>query len=184
MHLSPGSTPLPSRCASGPNRRRISALGRSALSSPLASTLAFALSIFAEQAGPGVPKSSFVLFMGIAMSITAFPVLARILEEHGITQTYLGSIAIACAAVDDATAWCLLAFVVGVAKAQVGEGLFVAVGTLAYIFIILFILRPLIKRFAMRWTSERLPREAVTVVFVAIVIAHPQRGTVNLLKKL
>jgi Kef-type K+ transport system membrane component KefB len=60
----------------------------------------------------------FALFMGIAMSITAFPVLARILEERGLTRTPLGSTAITCAAVDDVTAWSLLAVVVAVAKSQ------------------------------------------------------------------
>jgi len=55
--------------------------------------------------------------MGIALSITAFPVLARILAERGIAKTFLGSTAITCAAVDDATAWAILAFVVAIARA-------------------------------------------------------------------
>jgi len=54
--------------------------------------------------------------MGIALSITAFPVLARILEERGIAKSFLGSTAITCAAVDDATAWAILAFVVAIAR--------------------------------------------------------------------
>ncbi len=60
----------------------------------------------------GVPFHSFALFMGIALSITAFPVLARVIEERGLTRTPLGSTALACAAVDDVTAWVLLAMVV------------------------------------------------------------------------
>jgi Kef-type K+ transport system membrane component KefB len=130
-----------------------------------------ALFLYPRLATADVPFTSFALFVGVAMSITAFPVLARILTDTGMSRTELGVIAISCAATDDVTAWCLLAFVVGVAKAQVGEGLFVAVGTLAYIFVILFIMRPLFKRFAMRWTSERLPREAVTFVFVALLLS-------------
>jgi Kef-type K+ transport system membrane component KefB len=130
-----------------------------------------ALFLYPRLATSDVPFTSFALFVGVAMSITAFPVLARILTDTGVSRTELGVIAISCAATDDVTAWCLLAFVVGVAKAQVGEGLFVAVGTLAYIFVILFIMRPLLKRFAMRWTSERLPREAVTFVFVALLLS-------------
>jgi Kef-type K+ transport system membrane component KefB len=68
-------------------------------------------------AGPGTPRLPFVLFLGAAMSVTAFPVLARILSERGLVGTRLGSLAIACAAVDDVTAWCLLAGVVAVARA-------------------------------------------------------------------
>ena len=56
------------------------------------------------------------------MSITAFPVLARILSDQKLEQTDLGVIALSCAATDDVTAWCLLAFVVGVAQAQIGGG--------------------------------------------------------------
>ena len=65
--------------------------------------------IFQELAPKGVNFLSFSLFMGIAMSITAFPVLARIIKERGLTKTPLGVLAITCAAVDDVTAWCLLA---------------------------------------------------------------------------
>ncbi|HEY0466121.1 MAG TPA: cation:proton antiporter, partial [Polyangiaceae bacterium] len=77
-----------------------------------------ALQIFGTQSEAGVPRISFVLFMGIAMSITAFPVLARILAERNLIRTKLGSIALACAAADDVTAWCLLALVVSVVHAK------------------------------------------------------------------
>ena len=71
-----------------------------------------ALVLFPHYAPAGVPFHSFALFMGIALSITAFPVLARVIEERGLTRTPLGSTALACAAVDDVTAWVLLAMVV------------------------------------------------------------------------
>lgn len=73
--------------------------------------------LFTSLAAPGATFTSFALFMGISMSITAFPVLARILQERGLTRTSLGSMAITCAAVDDVTAWSILAFVVAVARA-------------------------------------------------------------------
>ena len=78
-----------------------------------------ALLLYPQLSDRSVPFTSFALFLGVAMSITAFPVLARILTDYGLTRTHLGVIALSCAAVDDVTAWCLLAFVVGVAKAQV-----------------------------------------------------------------
>jgi Kef-type K+ transport system membrane component KefB len=71
-----------------------------------------ALALFPHYAPVGVPFHAFALFMGIALSITAFPVLARVIEERGLTRTPLGSTALACAAVDDVTAWVLLAMVV------------------------------------------------------------------------
>jgi len=71
--------------------------------------------LFTSLAQPGTNFTSFALFMGISMSITAFPVLARILQERNMTKTYLGNTAITCAAVDDVTAWSILAFVVAIA---------------------------------------------------------------------
>ncbi|MBB6093894.1 Kef-type K+ transport system membrane component KefB [Povalibacter uvarum] len=73
--------------------------------------------LFTDMAGPEASFLGFALFMGISMSITAFPVLARILQERGISRTALGSTAITCAAVDDVTAWSIMAFVVAIAKA-------------------------------------------------------------------
>ena len=76
--------------------------------------LGAALSLFIcrDLASPGTSFSAFALFIGVAMSITAFPVLARILEDRNLTHTTLGSIALTCAALDDVTAWCILALVV------------------------------------------------------------------------
>ena len=76
-----------------------------------------ALYLYSEYAAPGASWPAFALFMGIAMSITAFPVLVRILEARGIAKTSLGTTAITCAAVDDATAWGILAFVVAIVRA-------------------------------------------------------------------
>ncbi len=69
-------------------------------------------------AAPGTTFVPFALFMGISMSITAFPVLARILQERGLSRTPLGSTALTCAAVDDVTAWTILALVVAIARAS------------------------------------------------------------------
>src|SRR5437899_3577395 len=76
----------------------------------LASFLAFYL--YPRLSDSSVPFINFALFMGAAMSITAFPVLARILAERNMLNSRLGTIAIACAAVDDVTGWCILAYIV------------------------------------------------------------------------
>ena len=78
---------------------------------------ALSLFLYRDLAPPGTSFNAFALFIGVAMSITAFPVLARILEDRKLTQTTLGSIAITCAAVDDVTAWCILALVIALVKA-------------------------------------------------------------------
>jgi Kef-type K+ transport system membrane component KefB len=82
---------------------------------------------------------AFALFIGIAMSITAFPVLARILEDRRMSKTPLGSIALTCAAVDDVTAWCMLALVIAVAQAGGVTASFITI-TLALVFILVMLL--------------------------------------------
>jgi len=130
-----------------------------------------ALGLYPRLSSQDVSFHSFALFMGVAMSITAFPVLARILEDRGMTRTELGIMALSCAAIDDATAWTLLAFVVGLAKAQVGEGLSVALGTLVYITVMVLIVRPIASRLTARMADEPIPRGAVGVAFVALLLS-------------
>jgi Kef-type K+ transport system membrane component KefB len=76
---------------------------------PLALGIGLATALYPQFAGEHVPFFPFALFMGTAMSITAFPVLARILKERNLLGTGLGSMAISCAAIDDISAWLLLA---------------------------------------------------------------------------
>lgn len=81
---------------------------------PLALGIALATALYPQFAGEGVAFSSFALFMGTAMSVTAFPVLARILKERKLLGTNLGTISISCAAIDDISAWLLLAVLTAV----------------------------------------------------------------------
>lgn len=92
---------------------------------------------------------SFSLFIGITMSITAFPVLARIVQERGIHKTHVGTIVITCAAVDDITAWCILAAVIAIVKAgSVASSLYVILMAVAYVVIMLKVIRPFLSRIA------------------------------------
>lgn len=77
-----------------------------------------ALFLYHSLAQAGATFTAFSLFMGISMSITAFPVLARILQERALTRTELGSTAITCAAVGDVTAWTVLAFIVALVRSS------------------------------------------------------------------
>ena len=118
-----------------------------------------------------VPFTSFALFMGVAISITAFPVLARILTDLRLVHTELGVVALGCAAIDDVTAWCLLAFVSGIAKSQVSQGLWVIAGTLGYIILMLFVIRPVLKRASRKWKTESQARGATTILIVGLLLS-------------
>src|SRR5262245_26268324 len=86
---------------------------------------ALALLLYPRVSSREVSFTSFALFVGVSMAITAFPVLARILTDRRMQKTQLGIIALACAATDDVTAWCLLALVVGVAQADLAGAILV-----------------------------------------------------------
>jgi K+:H+ antiporter len=98
---------------------------------PMFLGVALSLFLYPRLAAPGVLFVGFALFTGTAISITAFPVLARILAERSLTQTHLGSTVLACAAVDDATAWCLLAVVVAIVRATGFAGTLLTVASTA-----------------------------------------------------
>lgn len=105
--------------------------------------MASCLFLFPTLAPPGTTFLGFALFLGISMSITAFPVLARILEERGLMKTALGSTAIACAATNDVTAWSVLAFVVAIVKANGLAGSILSIGlVLLFVAFMLFWIKP------------------------------------------
>lgn len=126
-----------------------------------------ALIIFRSVAPAHISFTAFALFMSVAMSITAFPVLARIIEERGLTHSYLGNTAIACAAVDDVTAWCLLAVVIAIVKASgVGSAILTISLSLLFIGLMLFAL----KRPADRLISAYLETESQRRGLIAIIL--------------
>lgn len=106
------------------------------------------LALYSQFAPPRVPFHAFALFLGIAMSITAFPVLARMLEERRLTGTAVGTTAIACAAVDDVTAWSLLAFVVAVTTSGGALATLLTMLALSAVFVLLmvYVVRPALTR--------------------------------------
>jgi Kef-type K+ transport system membrane component KefB len=90
----------------------------------------------------------FVLFLGAAMSVTAFPVLARILADRKLMNTRVGVFAISCAAVDDVTAWCLLAGIIVIVRPQPHQAALPLrlAALLIYILAMLFLVRPTLRR--------------------------------------
>jgi Kef-type K+ transport system membrane component KefB len=130
--------------------------------------VALAYFLYSDLAAPGARFTPFALFTGISMSITAFPVLARILQERGLSSTLLGSTAITCAAVDDVTAWIILAFVVAIARASSLAGAALVL-LLVLVFIVVMIRG--VKRALSRWIgAERLAEEDPAKGTLAIVI--------------
>ncbi|MGA7906128.1 MAG: cation:proton antiporter [Candidatus Sulfotelmatobacter sp.] len=88
------------------------------ITAPFVLAALLALYLYPRLSDDSVSFTNFALFMGAAMSITAFPVLARILSERNLLSSPLGTVAIACAAVDDVTGWCILAYIVVLIRAE------------------------------------------------------------------
>lgn len=144
------------------------AISHSSILLPFLLGAALAYAIHARVSSPDVKFSSFVLFMGAAMSITAFPVLARILVERRLLSSRIGAITIACAAVDDVTAWCILAFVVSIVRSSdIATAIRTSVFALGYIAAMVWLLRPLLRRFAER-AQPRPTQNTVAAIIVML----------------
>jgi Kef-type K+ transport system membrane component KefB len=116
-----------------------------------------------------VDFTGFALFLGVSMSVTAFPVLARILTDRQMAKTELGVVALTCAATDDVTAWCLLALVVGVVHASVGDAVNVVLMSLGYLGFMFLAVRPIMNRFVARMSSEPVSQGVVAVTLIALL---------------
>ncbi|WP_293896542.1 cation:proton antiporter [Flavobacterium sp.] len=138
---------------------------------PFALGIGLAYYIYHEFAPPGIEFLSFSLFLGIAMSITAFPVLARIVQERGIHKTRLGTIVITCAAADDITAWCILAVVIAIVKAgSFISSLYVIGLALIYVLAMLFIVKPFLKRVGDLYAKKNNIKKSVVAIFLLTLI--------------
>ncbi len=129
--------------------------------------------LYEDHAPSGVLFSSFALFLGIAMSVTAFPVLARIVQERGLNKTKLGALVITCAAADDITAWCMLAAVIAIVKAgSFVSALYIIAMAVAYLALMVWVLRPFLKRVGELHTSnENLSKPIVAIFFLALLLS-------------
>ncbi len=140
---------------------------------PFSLGMTLAYFIYETYAPAGVQFSSFALFLGIAMSITAFPVLARILQERGIHKTRLGAMVITCAAADDITGWCLLAAVIAIVKAgSFASSLYVMLLAGAYVLLMVKIVKPFLKKVGDSNASrQRLNKPVMAIFFVILMIS-------------
>lgn len=140
---------------------------------PFSLGMLLAYNIYQVYAPAGIGFLSFGLFIGIAMSITAFPVLARIVQERGIHKTKLGTVVITCAAVDDITAWSLLAAVIAIVKAgSFVSSLYTIALALIYVFMMLFLIKPFLKRIGeLHKTRESLTKPIVAIFFLMLMLS-------------
>jgi Kef-type K+ transport system membrane component KefB len=140
---------------------------------PFALGVTFAYFTYENLAPQGTNFPSFALFMGIAMSITAFPVLARIVQERGLQKTRLGTIAITCAAADDITAWCILAAVIAIVKAgSFGSSIFTILLAIGYVLVMLKVVKPFLKRIGdLHSSRENLTKPIVGIFFLTLILS-------------
>jgi Kef-type K+ transport system membrane component KefB len=140
---------------------------------PFALGIGLSYFIYYKFAPQGVEFLSFSLFMGIAMSITAFPVLARIVQERGIHKTKLGTIVITCAAADDITAWCLLAAVIAIVKAGTFmSSLYIILLATVYVLMMLFVVKPFFKKIGDLYAKrDNLSKPVVAIFLLTLIIS-------------
>lgn len=148
-------------------------ISHSSIIVPYALGMGLALYLYSSFAPANISFLSFSLFMGISMSITAFPVLARIVQETGIGRTPLGTTVITCAAIDDVTAWSLLAMVIAIVKAgSLFSSLYTILLSLLYVLVMFKVVRPFLARIGELYPSrENLTKPVVALFFLVVLFS-------------
>lgn len=140
---------------------------------PFTLGIGLAYILYRDYAPEGVHFIAFALFIGIAMSITAFPVLARIVQERQLSKTKLGALVITCAAADDITAWCLLAAVIAIVKAGSFISALYTIGlAIAYVLLMIMVVRPFLNRLGNKYGErEKLSKPIVGAFFITLLLS-------------
>ena len=137
---------------------------------PFALGCCAALFLYRDYMGAHASFIPFALFIGISMSITAFPVLARIIQERGLVGSPLGNTALTCAAVDDVTAWTGLAIIVALARSQgVGSGFLTLLLVAVFVALMIAVIRPGLSRVVARLDNPGEPGPSVAVLVLTTV---------------
>jgi Kef-type K+ transport system membrane component KefB len=148
------------------------AISNASIILPFALGVALAWMVYDLHAPAAVSFTPFALFLGVSMSITAFPVLARILGDHRLQRTPMGMLALTCAAIGDVTAWCLLSLVVSVTEATPGAAIVTFALTAAYILVMLTIGRTVMTRIVARLDQSTRPGEqSLSIVLAAVLLS-------------
>ncbi len=127
--------------------------------------------VYDNYADKNIPFLSFALFIGISMSITAFPVLARIIQEKGLTKTHLGTISLASAANGDITAWCLLAVVIAIAQAgTMLSAVYNILFSILYLLAMFLVVRPFMRMIGQVYhNKEVIDKGLVAFIFITLL---------------
>ncbi len=136
---------------------------------PFVGGAALGLMLYPQYSDKGTSFTIFALFMGVALSITAFPVLARILTDRQMQTTPLGVVALSAAAIGDLTAWCMLACVVGIAKGDPGDAVFTLVLSCLFVAGMLLLVKPILERVLVRYGDQPLSPVVMAIILVAIL---------------
>jgi Kef-type K+ transport system membrane component KefB len=147
-------------------------ISASGIAVPLLLGSLFANVVYAREAPPGVSHFVFGAFFCVALSVTAFPVLARIVSERKLDKTMMGTLALTCAAADDITAWCLLSIVVSFAQADPTSGIYTVCLAASYVAVMLLFVRPLFMRLV-RWEdhNDKLSRLTLAVLVCSLLVS-------------
>ncbi|MFK4070896.1 cation:proton antiporter [Streptomyces sp. NPDC029674] len=147
--------------------RAVGAVAALAMAVPFAIGAGAAAMLYSSQSSQDVGAGTFIFYVGTAFSITAFPVLARIIRDSGLSTSRVGTLAMACAAIGDVAAWCVLVLVVAVAGAGGTGEFFSVLGlTVAYGLAMAFVVRPLLARALLRGPG-RTERGTLLVLIVS-----------------
>ncbi len=140
---------------------------------PFALGVMVSIPLYATFAGHAAGVVPYAIFVGTALSVTAFPVLARIVQESGLRDTRLGSMAMLCAAVCDVLAWCALAVVLAMTKAQGPWGAIRALAlTAALCAVLLLVARPLLVALTDRYAGAPVPGSVRLVLVVGLIFGR------------
>lgn len=149
------------------------AISQAGIIFPFVLGMGLAFFLYEGFAPQGIPFLSFALFVGVSMSITAFPVLARIAQERGISKTKLGTVILTCAAINDIMAWCILAVIIAIVKAgTIVSSLYTIGFAVVYVFTMLKIVKPFLKRISELYsTLENMNKSIVAVYFLVLLLS-------------
>jgi Kef-type K+ transport system membrane component KefB len=148
------------------------AISHASIIVPFLLGVTLALELYPVLSTTDVSFTVFALFLGVSLSVTAFPVLARILTDRKISRSRMGAVALTCAAVDDVTAWCLLALVVGIAQQRAQDAIRVVFLTILFVAVVLGVVAPQVRRALPRLDrSADLTRTELSIVLVAMLVS-------------
>jgi Kef-type K+ transport system membrane component KefB len=155
-------------------RKRLSSvifISQASMVIPFAIGLAAAYFLYDEFAPHNISLLSFSLFIGISMSITAFPVLARMVKERGISHTNVGMTALTCAAINDIEAWCLLAVVVAIVRTgSLASSYRTILLCVCYVLVMLLMVRPLLRMIVMKSDKKNVVGRSLMAIILVLLL--------------